>query len=91
MAVTAFASSCPLGIVSAEPIIPESGPVIPILEATHTHVNTFAATGASIVGNIETRLSTSEIESYLVSLEKVSVVWGYMVPLDKVNEVRSVV
>ena len=80
-----------LGMVSAEPKIPESGPVIPILEAAHTHVKTFAATGASIVGNIKARLSIAEIESYLVSLEKVSVVWGYIVPLDKVNEVRSVI
>ncbi len=80
-----------LGMISAEQTIPESGPIIPILEAGHTHVKTFAATGASVVGNIEARLSIAEIESYLVALEKVSVVWGYMVPLEKVNEVRSIV
>lgn len=80
-----------LGIVSPEPSIPDNGPVIPILEAAHTHVKTFAATGASIVGNIESRLSTAEIESYLASLEKVSIVWGYMVPLEKVNEARAAV
>lgn len=80
-----------LEIVSVEPSISDDGPAIPILEAGHTHVKTFAATGASVVGNIEKRLSTAEVESYLASLEKVSVVWGYMVPLEKVNAALTVV
>jgi hypothetical protein len=80
-----------LDIFSNEPSVPDNGPEIPIFEAGHTHVKTFAATGASIVGNIETRLSVTEIELYLESLEKTSVVWGYMIPLEKVNEATTLV
>ena len=78
-----------LDLVSADPSIPTDGPPIRITAAGNTHIKTFAATGASVVGNIEARLSAAEIDGHLAALSKVSKVWGYRIPLKKVDAVPS--
>ena len=76
-------------MVSSEPSLSATGSCIRILEAANTHVKTFTVTSALVVGNIAERLDRNQIERLLHELQTVSHVWGYSVPLTRVNLVAG--
>ena len=71
------------------PSLESHGPPIHIREAGHLHVKTFPETATEITGNISARLDASEVERALNEQQAKSTVWGYRLPVAKVNKLQS--
>jgi hypothetical protein len=74
--------------VQASPYLGPNGPPIRLRETGRLHIKTFAETATQITGNIRLRLDLAEAERALKELERASIVWGYRVPVAKVNKLQ---
>jgi hypothetical protein len=78
-----------LDIVSERPLLDPDGPVIALVEAANTRVETFNATSSSVVGNVADRVDRDAVDAFRGELKAVSRVWGLNVPLTRVNLVAN--
>lgn len=74
-----------LDLVSDSPIVDEHGPILRLVEAGNTNVETFPATSTSVVGNIASRIDRARVDELLAQLAVESHVWGIKVPPMRAN------
>jgi hypothetical protein len=75
--------------VQPSPCLAPDGPPIHLRKPGHLHVKTFPETATEIIGNVCLGLNVAEVERALAEQRQKSIVWGYRVPVIKVNKLQA--
>ena len=71
--------------VHTSPELDPGGVVLHLQDVGHLHIKTFPETRSEIHGNVASRLIRTEVLRALEAQRKKSIVWGYRIPIQKVN------